>query len=131
MHKCVYLVLFFLSFSSSAFSETIVIEGVPWLKNVNTMEETFNEKVEGENQRNAKLVITKEGNNYLWFSREKSKLNHLNDGVFDYFIRENRSDYIKIGKAPAGSPHKFLYMEHVTDSFRTITYWGYADSFDV
>lgn len=129
MEKLCFMISLFMFLSSNVRAEMIVFEGTPIIKNVANPAETFNQPVKGEEQINYKLIITKEGDNYIWFSREKNKLKHNNDGYFDYFVRENRSDYIKIGIAPEGSLHKYLYIEHLTDGMKTITYWGYADEF--
>jgi len=91
-------------------AETIVFEGTPLVRNLSSAEETKNEQIQGESQINYKLIISKEGDEYIWFSREKKKLTRIRSGAFDYFVNPEGSGYIKIAKDENG---KYLYMEHM------------------
>jgi hypothetical protein len=125
--------IFFIALISFCFlvelgqAETIVFEGTPLIKNSASAEGTNNEQVQGEDQTNYKLIITKEGNEFIWFSREKKKLKHVKSGAFDYFVNLDGSGYIKITKAENG---KYLYLEHMSIGLQTITYWGISEKFE-
>ena len=110
----------------TTYSETIVFEGIPLVKNSSSIENSLNEQVSGEEQINYKLIITKKGKDYMWFSREKKKLVHSKNGVFDYFVNPEGSGYIKIAKTSNG---KYLYLEHMSIGLQTVTYWGVAEEF--
>lgn len=107
-------------------AETIVFEGTPLVRNSSSAEEAKNELVQGESQTNYKLIISKEGDEYVWFSREKKKLTRIRSDAFDYFVNPEGSGYIKIAKDENG---KYLYMEHMSFGLQTITYWGTSETF--
>lgn len=111
-------------------AESIVFEGAPDIKGVNTLQDVFNEPVNDENKKTSRLVITKENGQYIWFSREKNKLRFYKDDNFIYFVREDRPDYIKISKPPQ-SEGKYIYMEHMSDGMKTLTYWGKSDKLEL
>lgn len=118
------LALLFMVFIFNGYTETIVFEGMPLVRNSASVENSINERVKGEKQINYKLIITKEGKNYIWFSREKKKLKYSKRGALHYFINPEGRGYIKISKARGG---KYLYLEHMSRGLQTITYWGTAD----
>ena len=111
-------------------AEATVFEGTPIKKNCSDPTGSDNYPVIGNDQTNYKTVITKDNGKYIWFSRDKKMLTHTNDGCYDYFITKDRCDYIKIAKNPDSDNPKYLYMEHLTDGFKTITYWGKSDKFE-
>lgn len=127
MKKIIIGVAFLFLIGSSAYSESIVFEGSPDITNSSSPEETFNMPMAGNDRLNYKCVIAKEGDDYVWLSREKVKLNHIKSGLFDYFVNPDGSGYVKITKMSDG---KYQYMESMNMLFKIITYWGTADKFE-
>lgn len=138
MRKSALVIAVTLLISSSALAaETVVFEGTPLFKGVSTPADSFTEKLQGEQQRSSQLIITKNGNNYFWFSREKKPLRYFKSGDIHYFVRTDHSDFVKITDAPTNlgeglKSAKFLYMESISDGMKgTINYWGYADKLEL
>jgi hypothetical protein len=114
-----FVVFFFIT--AVSYSQAIVFQGAPFVKNSSSHEETANEKLEGPGQVMHKLTIIKEDDSYYWGSRDKKPLEYKKNGSFHYFYDPLGASYIKIFKAEEG---KYLYLEHVSLGFKTISYWG-------
>ena len=113
--------------NSVSYGEEIVIEGIPIRRTSSSVEDNISDTITGEAQINHKLVITKSGNDYIWFSREKKRLKYSKRGIFHYFVNPEGSGYIKITKT---KDNTYVYMEHMNIRLKTVTYWGYADRFE-
>lgn len=142
MKNNIIICLCFVLVSINAYAETIVFEGTPRFKSVSMPQESFSELVDGEKQNTFKVVITKEGNDYVYFSRNKYKLRYFKpDNGVHYFIRPDHTDYIKIApvpddgeirKVPGMEKMNYFYMESISDGMKVvITYWGYAEKLDI
>jgi membrane carboxypeptidase/penicillin-binding protein PbpC len=122
--KKIYVVLFCaasLFLSITAYSQEIVFTGVPVVKNSSSHEKSTNEKLEGQDQITYKLTIAKEGKEYYWYSRDRKPLKYKQSGRLHYFYDDAGASYIKIMEAEKG---KYIYIEHVSLGFSTMTYWG-------
>jgi hypothetical protein len=122
-----FVILYIIAINAFCYAEQIVFEGTPFMRNSSSTETAVNEELSGEAQINYKLIITKDDKGYIWFSRDKKRLHHTKSGIFDYFVNPDGSGYIKISKAENG---QYLYLEHMSLSFQTISYWGIADKFE-
>jgi len=120
-------ICFSVVFNTYCHAKQIVFEGTPLTRNSSSDESTKNEQVAGKTQLDYKLIITKDGGDYIWFSRERKNLIHSKSGVYDYFVNPDGSGYIKITRMVDG---KYLYLEHMSLGLQTITYWGIADKFE-
>lgn len=128
MGKLLLTLLFVIMFIPYAYAETIVFEGIPDIANSASPEKSLNSPVTAEAKVNYKCVITKDGHNYIWFSRDKKKLNLVKSGVFYCFISPEGAGYIKIAKTDNG---KYLYLESMNLAFQMISYWGTADRLEL
>jgi hypothetical protein len=66
--------------------------------------------------------IARKGRRYVWASRGNRELMRSVAGDWTYFISPEGSGYVKVLTGVAGQPYD--YVEHVTEAFKTITYWG-------
>lgn len=80
-------------------------------------------------------IVQREGR-YYWASRENKELAYSTSGAHHYFIATDGAGYVKIQDAELlpelmRSPGpRFRYMEHLSITLATITYWGASDKFD-
>ena len=70
--------------------------------------------------------IVKRGRRYEWASRENRPLDRVDAGDYIYYISPKGSGYIKVAVKPQGASG-YDYMEHLSDGFTTVTYWGRKD----
>ncbi len=126
--KKIWLLIVFCLLTINCYAKTIVFEGIPTIRNSSSFEGTINERIRGKEQIKYKLIITKKGNDYIWFSREKKKLKYSKSGIFHYFVQLDGSGYIKITKTDEGS---YTYLEHMNFGFQTITYWGVGNKLEL
>lgn len=121
-------------------TEITEIKGTPKVRVVSNQKETFRVELKEKDQSDYALAIRKEGNNYIWISRDGKVLKRELIGTFDYFISERGSDYIKIVReASVLNPLKGFtasvqeeqfgckYIEHMSDKLNTVTYFGDCD----
>lgn len=66
--------------------------------------------------------IARKGRGYVWASRGNRALNKSEAGDWVYFVSPEGSGYVKVYTGAASVPYE--YVEHVTDGYRTFTYWG-------
>ena len=126
--KRIIMIILTSMFCSVAYGgEGVVFEGTPLVKNSSSVEGSLNQQMSESEKQSYKVVITKEDNKYIWLSRERRVLKHESSGIYDYFLTD-RGDYIRIAQNPDGG---YLYMEHLTDGFKIITYWGVGDKFEL
>ncbi len=114
-------ILVFLFISAEAYSQDVVFIGIPVVKNSSSHDESTNKKIQDQDQVTYKLTIVKEGDEYYWSSRSDKPLKYKKNGPFHYFYDDSGASYIKIMEAEEG---KYIYMEHISLGFKTISYWG-------
>lgn len=100
----------------------VVFKGLPTKKDMSDIEGTEQVSLSEKEGVEYRLVITKQGKNYFWESRENRDLLASRSGDFYNFVAPNGAGYIRIAKVEG----KFFYMEHLTTGFKNITYWGYG-----
>lgn len=77
------------------------------------------------------VIVTEDGGNYFWASRENKPLARVENERFITFIAPGGEGYIKIAKPEtvkmlrAGiEGYPFTYIEHMTAGLTTYTYFG-------
>lgn len=120
-------VLFFVVMSSRLSNgqseSTVVVNGLPMKKVMSDIEGTESVTVSEKERLSYRLLITKKGKKYVWASRENKDLIFSQNGAFYNFVEPNGQGYIRVSIADG----KCLYMEHLTQGFKNITYWGMGE----
>lgn len=134
--KTAFLTCWLICFSvGAAEAEEVVFNALPTSKVSSEAQETSRELLNESKRHEFRLLITKNGNEYLWVSRENRPLVHSISGAFHMFADPRGSGYIKIFDSSfipesVRSPGpRYTYMEHLHMHLGTITYWGSAESF--
>lgn len=129
MKKILLILFLFLNLSGLSIAESIVFEGAPHKRNSSfASQDSFDKSMTGEEKTIYKLIITKDDQNYIWFTRDKKRLLHYHSGIYDLFVNPEGSGYIKITKTEDG---KYLYFEHMSLGLDTITYWGFGNNLEL
>lgn len=110
------------SFSSA---KTMVLHGRPSVQSRDSMEDSVHVSLDEIQKTKHRVIISKEGEEYIWETRDRKKLVHTTEGAFDLFTDPKGGGYIKITR----SDGKFYYMEHLSLGLNTFTYWGVADHY--
>lgn len=106
-------------------NEVLVLNGTPLVQQKGTIENSENYQL-SENQKNEyRVLIVKNDDGYFWESRERRPLIKEQSGAFSIFIEPGGAGYIKVIE----SNGTFLYMEHMSIGFQTLTYWGVSDNY--
>jgi len=89
------------------------------------------EKLDDEQRREFRVLVTKKGDDYIWETREKKPLVKTRSGVYTWFLSPTGTGYIKVAsrEAPGILIEPLTYTEHLTIGFLTITYWGKLEDF--
>lgn len=74
------------SFEEKLSKEITEIRGTPKVRIVSSQKETFKVELKEKDQNDSAPVILREGNDYIWASREGKPLVHRQSGAFDFFI---------------------------------------------
>lgn len=121
-------VLLFLSFFSvrPAAAKTLILSGAPDIQTKSTVEESVRIEMDSVKKKNHRVIIIKDGDEYIWESREKRKLIRSIQGPFTLFIDPKGGGYIKV----TPSEGKMIYMEHLSQGLNTFTYWGVVEHFE-
>lgn len=121
-------VLLFLSFFSvrPAAAKTLILSGAPDIQTKSTVEESVRIEMDSVKKKNHRVIIIKDGEEYIWESRERRKLIRSTHGPFILFIDPTGGGYIKV----APSEGKMIYMEHLSQGLNTFTYWGVVEHFE-
>ena len=114
--------------TQNAYSDSeLVVNGLPMVKAMSDIEGIESENLSKDEQFKYKLLITKQGNKYIWASRDNRELLLRQNGVFYDFIEAGGAGYIRVSI----SERTVLYMEHLKLGFKTITYWGTSRDFNI
>jgi hypothetical protein len=117
-------------------AEQVVFNAYPLTRVTSSADSTSRESLTESKGNEYRVIITKEGNNYLWATRENRHLLHTISGAFHLFIDSRGGGYIKIfdldlfPKSPRDQGPRYRYMEHMTMHLGSVTYWGAAERFE-
>lgn len=120
----------------SVLADTVVLNGLPTVRVTSSSDSTVRETLPESKQHEFRILITKNGEDYIWVTRDNRQLIHTKSGVHDLFIDPRGGGYIKVldqeflPESMQDSRAQILYMEHLSLMLTTITYWGVAESFN-
>ena len=111
------LILLFVVWSwlPNAYGEEVLIS-YPDRRFYVTNSKVVEEKLTEEQSKKNAIIITKEGNEFIWKSRGGNKLEHIESGLFHVFNSKLGSGYVKLSENAV--------MEHVHLGLTTYTYYG-------
>jgi hypothetical protein len=115
--------------TAALFGQDVIFRGTPTLRVTSGIERDERQKVEGEEARKGECLIVRKGKKYFWASRQNAPLNRIETENFTYFVHTGGSGYVKVftgDRASANLPVD--YVEHISQSFNVITYWGTTSS---
>ncbi len=118
------LLLWFVPFAEA---KTLILSGLPDIQTKSSIEESVRIEVDSVRKKDLRVVITKEGDQYYWESRDRKKLIRSTQGRFTLFIDPTGGGYVKVGPTDDG---KVIYMEHLNQGWTTFTYWGGVEHFE-
>lgn len=107
-------------------AKTLILSGLPDIQTKSTVEESVRIEMDSVKKKNHRVIIVKDGDEYIWESRERKKLIRSTQGPFTLFIDPTGGGYIKV----APSEGKLIYMEHLSQGLSTFTYWGVVEHFE-
>jgi hypothetical protein len=107
-------------------AKTLILSGIPDIQTRSTPEESVRIEMDSVKKKNHRVLIIKEGDEYIWESRERRKLIRSTQGPLTLFIDPTGGGYIKV----APSEGKIIYMEHISQGLNTFTYWGIVEHFE-
>jgi hypothetical protein len=110
----------------SVWAKTLILSGLPDIQTKSTVEESVRVEMDSVKKKNHRVIIVKDGDEYIWESRERRKLIRSTQGPFTLFIDPTGGGYIKV----ALSEGKMIYMEHLSQGWNTFTYWGVVEHFE-
>lgn len=120
------LLLFSLLSVRPAAAKTLILSGAPDIQTKSTVEESVRIEMDSAKKKNHRVIIIKDGEEYIWESREKRKLIRSTQGPITLFIDPTGGGYIKVLR----SEGKVIYLEHLSQGMNTFTYWGVVEHFE-
>ena len=120
----------------SAFTEQVVFNSMPATRTDSFAEKTIRQTLSDGKRNEARLLITKIGDQYFWATRENVPLVYTVSGAFHIFTDSRGGGYVKIfdteflPKSVREPGPRYQYMEHATLWLSSITYWGTSDKFE-
>lgn len=117
------LICVFIGPSSAA--DTVVLNGTPLIQAKGNVELSENVSLSESQQNEYRLIITKNDKNYYWATRENRPLIKKQSGEISIFVEPGGTGYIRVSEQDG----RILYLEHMAYGFKTISYWGVANSF--
>jgi len=112
------MILLLSSHNASALTENI--RGIPDRKASCDASGCTHETLNADQQKEYEILISGDGYDYKWLTRENKRLVVATSGLFLLLVNPEGSGYVKIHRSPV----KCEYMEHITLYLNNITYWG-------
>ena len=115
----------------------VVLSATPTVKVDSSEASTARQVLSEDEQEEFRVVISTRNSRYFWISREGRELFHSVSGINHWFLDPRGGGYVKVvdtGLLPEALRDpgpRFHYIEHLTLSLGTITYWGSADTFHI
>src|SRR5215510_14570129 len=135
-----FIIFILLPLTSPLLSQPVVLDAKPTVRIYSDASSTTRSVLSKADQDNSRIRIAKQGNRYIWVSRENTELmHHQASGAVHYFIDPHGGGYVKVfdrEKVPNSSKStrttgpRYEYMEHLTLLLGRITYWGATDTFE-
>ena len=118
------LVLMFQTFIVA--EDKLVFLGMPYSQVKSDMASTNRVELDKNKSEEYKVIITKSNGKYFWKSRKNMELFYVQTGAFDWFFAPT-SGYVKIldrKKLGENDSPQYIFMEHMSLAFGTVTYRG-------
>ena len=123
-----------LSVSVNVSASGVFFDGAP-VKKVEVSGQSSSTYVMSEAQSEEyKVVISRDGENYYWTSRNNVRLVPVESGYYVTFIAVNGSGYVRTLMSdareifsllpPEDQKNEYLYVEHLIHQLGSITYYG-------
>jgi hypothetical protein len=131
-----FIIFILLLLTSPLLSQPVVLDAKPTVRIDSDASSTTRSVLSNADQDNSRIRIAKQGNRYIWVSRENRELSYQSSGAVHYFIDPRGSGYVKVldtlnlPKSTHTPGPRYEYMEHLTLLLGSITYWGATDTFD-
>ena len=126
--KNIIVLLFFICMFQTAIlaEERLVFLGMPFSQVKSDMTSTNRVVLDEKKSEEYKVIITKKNGKYFWKSRRNMELYYVQSGAFDWFFAPT-SGYVKIldrKKLGEVDSPQYIFMEHMSLAFGTVTYRG-------
>jgi len=134
-----FIIFILLLLTSPLLSQPVVLDAKPTVLIFSDASSTTRSVLSKAAQDNSRIRIAKQGNRYIWVSRENAELVLQLSGAVHYFIDPHGGGYVKVldthkllksPKSTRTPGPRYEYMEHVSLLLGTITYWGATDTFE-
>ena len=123
----IFLPFFIFMFQTAILAEErLVFLGMPFSQVKSDMASTNRVELDKNKSEEYKVIITKSNGKYFWKSRKNMELFYVQTGVFDWFFAPT-SGYVKIldrKKLWENDSPQYIFMEHMSLAFGTVTYRG-------
>ena len=120
----------------SGWTEEIILSGVPAIKISEGGTDRVVENLKADEASAAECTITKNGDKYLWASRNNVELTPIQSGAFVTFVATSGAGYVRmtlpdVKDAVAAASmdeaeKKYDYVEHMLIGLKSVTYYGKA-----
>jgi hypothetical protein len=110
--------------SGGAVSADTEFEGTPQTRVEVTLGATTSEAVPKAEAVKRRVVITREGNQYFWASRDNTPLYKLDSGDYVTYVAATGVGYVRVLSPSKAQGRNVRYMEHLTVRMGSITYFG-------
>ena len=134
-----FIIFILLLLTSPLLSQPVVLDAKPTVRIYSDASSTTRSVLSKADQDNSRIRIAKQGNRYIWVSRENAALVLQLSGAVHYFIDPHGGGYVKVfdrekvpnsPKSTRTTGPRYEYMEHLTLLLGSITYWGATDTFE-
>jgi hypothetical protein len=110
--------------SAGAVAAETEFEGTPDLKVEVTLGAATSEKVSKTEAAERRVIITREGDQYFWASRNNTPLYRLDSGDYITYVAATGVGYVRVLSRSKARGRHVTYMEHLTVRLGSITYFG-------
>lgn len=131
MRICIVLAVVLLASPALHAETTLVFAGKPLVSAQDAGIDRSSAKLPPEKAKEFEVLITRDGEDFFWASRENKPLLRLDSQNFVTFVAIDGAGYIRIAKSHAVamlkkqiSGYPFTYVEHLTAGLTTYTYFG-------
>jgi hypothetical protein len=111
-------------FCAAAAAADTEFEGTPGTKVEVTLGAVSSEKVPKGEALQHRVLITREGDQYFWASRNNTPLYRLDSGDYVTYIAATGVGYVRVLNPSKARGRKVTYMEHLTVQLGSVTYFG-------
>ena len=115
--------LVIIAMAGSPVSAEVVLRGIPSQRVDAGPSGVSEHDLSGADALSAAVVIDRQGDRYVWSSRDGSELVRRVSGIYTIFVAQSGAGYIKV-ETPMQDGQPFHFLEHVHLGLGTATYFG-------